>query len=458
MICKRVHFGVIAAFLQIGLLALFSLKTDSSLRQGPVVGSAPASQQSIDPQKHFARCPLFGLDISLFMNGLDPNLGSTLTKAHITKYLNILSQDADWFRFFGVSLGMDAAPQIAKQLGKKVALGIWLGQDQAANMLEIAKAIPIINAGYADLVIVGSEVLLRGDLTKPQLLAHIANVRAQISPNIPVTTADVYSVYLNNLDLISAVDVVFINIFPYWEGVSIDSAMTEVVCRYETVRALSRSKRVWISEAGWPSGGNTFVDAVPSPQNAAVFFLSFTSWARKNNIPFFVFSAIDEDYKSIYEGPVGAFWGIRSDDGKLKSGMKEVFDCKIMNGPWDSPPFPGGAGTPIINFTYVPPIGSFDDLKGNILHASPSANAMTVYLRVGGVWWGPKPTFNNPLTFINGAGAWKCDITTGGSDDQADRIVAFLLPLTFPPPAVSGFGGLPPVLYQKALASKEVAR
>lgn len=58
------------------------------------------------------------------------------------------------------------------------------------------------------------------------------------------------------------------NIFPYWEGVPIEKAADTLIDHYyEVVNRIGNSKRVRISETGWPSSGPDFRDAVASLEN-----------------------------------------------------------------------------------------------------------------------------------------------------------------------------------------------
>ena len=112
---------------------------------------------------------------------------------------------------------------------------------------------------------------------------------------------------------------------------------------------------------------------------------------------------------------------------------------------------PGGPGDPVIEFAYVPPYGSFENLKGQIWHVWPSDYKVAVYIYVIGRWW-TKPYWSWPLTTINPDGSWTCDITTGGVDQRATNIVAFLVPNGYDPPEDR------PDLVQDAVAKVEMAR
>src|SRR5262249_50650822 len=152
--------------------------------------------------------------------------------------------------------------------------------------------------GEVNMAVVGSEVVLRGDLPLAELIALIASVRSRIPASIPVAYADVYSVLLEHPELIVATDVVFSNHYPYWEGIDAAAAVRELSFQYLQLVAVAGARPVVISETGWPSGGNAVGLAIPSLANAANYLLEFVSWARANGVSFYYFEAFDEAWKS----------------------------------------------------------------------------------------------------------------------------------------------------------------
>jgi hypothetical protein len=102
-----------------------------------------------------------------------------------------------------------------------------------------------------------------------------------------------------------------------------------------------------------------------------------------------------------------------------------------------------------IEFTSVPAWGTYANLQGAISNAVPSEHGVAVYIYVEG-WW-TKPYFAAPVTTISADGTWTCDITTGGADQDATRIIAFLVPNGYSPPLMSGQSTLPQALYDTAL-------
>lgn len=93
-----------------------------------------------------------------------------------------------------------------------------------------------------------------------------------------------------------------------------------------------------------------------------------------------------------------------------------------------------GEGEPSIEFTKVPPLGSLDKLEGRVSHVASSEYQVVVYIYVEGAGWWIKPYFDEPTTPIRCDGTWTTDIVTGGSDEMAKIIAAYLIPKTYAPP------------------------
>jgi exo-beta-1,3-glucanase (GH17 family) len=399
----------------------------------------------------------YGQNFSPYVDGQDPNFGSQITEQQLRDRMQIVAPYTQWIRTFGTTDGLEKAGLVARSLGLKVAIGAWLGPDTAANERQIANLISIAQAGQCDLAIVGSEVLLRGDLSEAQLIDYVKRVRQAIPAGIPVTTADVYGQLLAHPNVIAIVDVVMANFYPYWEGTRIDLAMGALHARYGDVKAAAGGKPVLVSESGWPSGGNQQGAAVPSPENASFFFLNFVSWARANNVQYFYFESLDESWKARYEGPQGAHWGIWDKDGNLKPGMQNVFDGKTIPDNWTGGVVNCDPSIPNLRFTHVPPYGSFDNLAGQVCRVKPADFRIVVYIKVGSGWW-VKPFANQPLTTILNDGSWTCDITTGGIDETATEIVAYLVPNGFSPPILLGSPSIPATLDQNSVAKADTVR
>ncbi|MBN1567179.1 MAG: hypothetical protein JXA73_05005 [Acidobacteria bacterium] len=398
---------------------------------------------------------LHGINFSPYTDGQDPNRRSSISPGQLRERMSVVAPYTSWIRTFGSSDGLEDAGPAARQLGLKIAAGAWLSRDRKANQREIANLIGSMKAGFVDVAVVGSEVLLRNDLSESELIQYIQQLKRE-APGIPVTTADVYSRLAVHPALVAACDQLFVNYYPYWEGIRIDNAVTSIHRWQQQVEAVAQGKPVIVSETGWPSCGNQIGDAVASPENAAFFFLNFVSWARGNKVPFFYFEAFDEDWKKAYEGPQGECWGVWNRFGKLKAGMQNVFAGKILLGNWTVKPSPD-RGTAVIEFTSVPPLETYGNLSGRVTGVNPKEHKVAVYIYVGSGWW-TKPYFNQPLTTIQADGNWTCDITTGGIDQQATKIAAFVVPNGYEPPLASGAANLPAAIEKSSVAKVIAAR
>ncbi len=397
-----------------------------------------------------------GLDFSPYMEGQDPSLGTRITERQIRERMLIVAPWVKEVRSYSCLDGLEKIGVVAHELHRKATVGCWLGKDPAENRKQVDSLIKIARAGEADRVVVGSEVLLRKDLSEPQLISYIRKVRQSLPKDIPVAYADAYSMFLLHPAVIREIDEVFVNYFPYWEGISVQDAVAEVHCRHHQVKSLAGKKKVVVSETGWPTSGQTRGKAVPSLANAAFYFKNFVSWAKASKTEFFYFEAFDETWKAGKEGPQGAHWGIWDKDGKLKYG-KDVFRGETVGDNW-SGSLPGGVGAPRIVFTCVS--RKYDRngfCSGQVRHVWTCQCKVAVYIRVKGTWW-TKPCADHPFTAIHPRGSWTCDITTGGFDYAADRVAAFLVHDDCRPMICLGSASLPSTLYQKALSYVVVKR
>ena len=102
-------------------------------------------------------------------------------------------------------------------------------------------------------VIVGNEVLLRGDLPVAQLLRDIRQVRSALGHTVAISYADDYHQWLAHPELAQAVDFVTVHIYPFFQNVPIGSAVSVLSNDYRQVAGRFPGKQVVIGETGWPS-------------------------------------------------------------------------------------------------------------------------------------------------------------------------------------------------------------
>jgi exo-beta-1,3-glucanase (GH17 family) len=139
---------------------------------------------------------------------------------------------------------MAQIPLLAKKYGLTMLQGAWLSPVKADNDAEIEEVIRCANA-YPEVVkriVVGNEVLLRGDLDVDELIAAIRKVKKAVQQ--PVTYADVWSMYLKYPQLIPEVDFVTIHILPYWKMNRLVLKQRQIMC-YVFISKSGRRLNQW---------------------------------------------------------------------------------------------------------------------------------------------------------------------------------------------------------------------
>ena len=258
---------------------------------------------------------LHGLCFSIYENGQSP--GDVISKEQVRKRLEIIRPYTQWVRSFSCLEGNEWVPIIAKEMGMKTLVGAWLGNDKAVNEKEINALIDLAKRGYVDIASVGNEVLYRNYLSVEELIKYIQSVKQAI-PKVPVGYVDAYYEFTRHAQLTAQCDVILSNCYPFWEGCPSEYALGHMAKMYEQAQSADWSKKVIITETGWPSDGESHDGAVPSLRNALIYFIETQLWAQKEGIETFYFASFDEVWKVNAEGGLGAFWGLWGINGKLK--------------------------------------------------------------------------------------------------------------------------------------------
>jgi len=288
------------------------------------VAEVAAAERPLSPQERAALDESFrqtlargvhGLCFSPYLEGQEP--GSLVSEAQIRDRLAILRSHARWVRTFSCTDGHEQTPRIAHELGLKTLVGAWLDDDRENNEREIGNLLAVARAGHADLVAVGNEVLLRGDLPEDELIAYVERVK-QALQGVAVGYVDAYHLFEDHPRVTAACDVVLANCYPFWECCPRPQAVRYMQDMYRRTVAVSQGRRVIISETGWPDRGSAFGAAVPSTEGAMHYFVETQAWARREGVEIFYFAAFDEAWKVGAEGDVGAYWGLWDRHGQLK--------------------------------------------------------------------------------------------------------------------------------------------
>jgi exo-beta-1,3-glucanase (GH17 family) len=258
---------------------------------------------------------IHGLSFSPYVRGQSP--GDHISEAQIRERMQVIAPYTEWVRSFSCNEGHEATPRIAREMGLKTMVGIGLSEELDINEVEMRNGIELARAGHADILAVGNEVMLRGDLSDDQLIEYIQRAQDAV-PETPVGTVDAYFLFEDHPRVTEACDTLLVNCYPFWESCPAEYAVLYMKEMYHRALAVADGKKVIISETGWPTQGTPFGDAVPSFDHALEYFIRTYDWAYEDDIDIFYFSSFDESWKVGPEGDVGAYWGLWDEDGKLK--------------------------------------------------------------------------------------------------------------------------------------------
>jgi exo-beta-1,3-glucanase (GH17 family)/cellulose synthase/poly-beta-1,6-N-acetylglucosamine synthase-like glycosyltransferase len=211
-------------------------------------------------------------------------------------------------RLYSSTGGVEMVPPIANEAGIKVTVGAWIDKNVDRNEREIQSAIDLAkHNGNVNAIVVGNETIYRGEQKIDDLIKLIQRVKGSV--NVPVTTGEIWNIWLEHPELASSVDFIAAHILPYWEGFSDKQAVDQALIIYQKLRDAFPGKRIVIAEFGWPSAGYNLQNAMPGPFEQAVTLRNFVNRAEAIGMEFNIVEAIDQPWK-FFEGGVGPYWGI----------------------------------------------------------------------------------------------------------------------------------------------------
>ncbi|HLG82714.1 MAG TPA: glycosyl hydrolase family 17 protein [Bradyrhizobium sp.] len=269
-----------------------------------------------------------------FREGQTPwNSQIVISDTQIAEDLAQLAGISKCVRIYSIENGLDRVPELAARVGLKVILGVWIGRNPEKNAALIDSAVRLSKeyAGVIASVIVGSEVLLRGEMTAQALRETIRAAKPRF--DVPVGYAEVEEFWLRDREIAGDVDFVAVHVLPYWEDDPVraaDAARHVDDIRKEMARAFP-GKEILIGEAGWPSQGRMRDHALPSRINQARFFSELLTLSRQEGFRVNLFEAYDEPWKRQWEGTVGAHWGLL--DGVSRQ-LKYATGASVSNFPF----------------------------------------------------------------------------------------------------------------------------
>jgi len=245
----------------------------------------------------------------------------TVTTSELSSLLDKVKPYCEWIRTFGSESDWDTMLTLARSKGLHVAAGADIWNDLSYNQGEVNALIAQVKKGEVEQAVVGDEVVENNALTQDQMVSYLQQVKAAGAP--AVSTSQTWIEWLQTPRIVAACDFLTVNLYPYWDEVSIDQAISDVDTQYRKVQAIAGGKKI-ILETGWPTAGNTNGQAVPSSANAAKFLKDFMAWASSNHVDYYYFESFDESWKD--EGGCGAHWGLWTTGAMLKPEISAVLN------------------------------------------------------------------------------------------------------------------------------------
>src|ERR1700752_288534 len=238
--------------------------------------------------------------------------GTHISAEQIAEDMAQLAKVTECVRTYSIENGLDQVPAQAAKQGLKVIQGIWLGSNRFKNLAQISTAVQLAK-NYPSTItslVVGNEVLLRGEMTTADLVTNIRSVKAQVQ--IPITYADVWEFWLKNRELYDAVDFVTIHILPYWEDFPIKAkfAASHVDSIRKRMAVAFPGKEILIGETGGPSQGRMREGALPSRTSQARVVSEILDTAKREGFRVNLIEAYDQPWNRQVEGTVGGYWGL----------------------------------------------------------------------------------------------------------------------------------------------------
>ena len=256
--------------------------------------------------------PLANVSFAPFRRGESPLTKVYPTPAEIEQDMMALVGRTKGIRTYTAREGLQVVPELAEKYGLKLTLGAWLGADRAIDEQEIAALIQQANdhPDAVQRVIVGNEVLLRGDLPPEELIGYIRRVKAAIKQ--PVSTADVWAFVLKYPEVGRELDYITVHILPFWDDqpVALEGVEEETVRVIGRVRATFPGKPILIGETGWPTIGRDRGPAVVDVVHSADYVRRMANIAARYGFDYNIVEAFDQPWKSELEGTVGGAWGV----------------------------------------------------------------------------------------------------------------------------------------------------
>jgi len=272
-----------------------------------------------------------GFCYGAYRDNENPDYNIQPTISELTEDLAFIKNLTNSIRSYGVTDNLEQIPILCQQYEIDCYPTAWISIYGCENERQINQLIQIANQNLNHVkgLIVGSEVLLRNDISEQKLLEYISRVKT--STTLPVASAELWKTWEDHPLLAQAVDIIFVHIYPYWDGIVVERGTAYIVEKWNELKAKYPGKRIILGETGWPSQGEQRGSAIPNEANQKKYLSDFISLIDSSKIESFYFSVFDEKWKTT-EGSMGNHWGIFNSDGSIKTLLKDLVPADAQNG------------------------------------------------------------------------------------------------------------------------------
>lgn len=261
------------------------------------------------------------------LNSMEPQCGNT--RRNITLDMALLSTITKTVKNYGMQCNqsefiLDAIQELG--LNMTLAMGVWIGDNDTINQqqLDLMKEVLVkYPRKLFDSVYIGNEVLFREEKTEKQLISIIKLAKKFVNAigyfDLPVGTSEIGS--LITPELINECDIIGANVHPFFGGMTVDKATDWTVdfVKYEIKG--SPSKKIVISEVGWPYKGGNYQASVANSDNFQHFLNHWLCDSKVNKYDYYYFEAFDEPWKQMFYEANNTWeteWGIFDVNKNLK--------------------------------------------------------------------------------------------------------------------------------------------
>ena len=268
------------------------------------------------PPLHRLACVSFAHPENVLIFGKRP----PVDPADIERELTRIAKYTDCIRVYSSDARQEQVVPMAQKLGLKVLLGAWINSHPETSHPELERALAIA-AKYPDTVkalVVGNEVLTVKEMPIADLIPYLDEARRR--SNVPVTIAEVWSIWLQYPELADHVDFIGAHILPYWDGApaSMDKALAFVEESLGKLEARFPGKDILIAETGWPSGGRAKGGLPPGVVEQSTYVRAIAAMAARHHWSYNIVESYDQPWKRYSEGVAGGTWGLFDTQGRPK--------------------------------------------------------------------------------------------------------------------------------------------